>query len=110
MREAVSKNVLLLPAVTEDGCAMTAVWRDVNALVAFRTTGEGGRNKLLSTVGESPWYIQWNKVCAPTCLLCWMAFLPREVSCKAIILTIRLWMASSLPSDISKAAIHTDEI
>ena len=30
----------------------------------------GGGNMLLSSVGAPPWYIQWNKVSAPTCLLC----------------------------------------
>ena len=38
-------------------------------LVAFNTTG-GGDNLLLGSVGASPWYIWWNKVSVPTCLLC----------------------------------------
>ena len=76
-REAVGRNVLLWPEVFEDGIATTVVWRNVIALVALRTAGGGG-NMLLSSVGAPPWYIQWNKVSAPTCLLCtsgWVAFL-----------------------------------
>ena len=49
---------------------------------------------------------------APTCLLCasgCLAVLLREASGIAILLTARLWMASSLPSDVSEAAVHTDE-
>ena len=67
---------------------------------------------LLSNVGESSWYIRWNKASAPTCLLyassC-MAFLLREPSGITIILTARLWIASSVPSDVLESAIHTDE-
>ena len=37
-RSAVGKNVLLWPAVFENGIATAAVWRDVDALVALRTT------------------------------------------------------------------------
>ena len=47
---------------------------------------------------------------APTCLSCvCKAFLFGEASGIAIILTARLSMASSLPSDVSEAAIHTDK-
>ena len=74
--------------------------------MALRTTGGGG------SVGTSPWYIRWNKVDAPTCLLytsgC-MDFLLREASGIIMISTARLWMALSLPSDVSEAFIHTDE-
>ena len=73
--EAVCKNVLLWPAVFEDGIATLAVWRVVDALVALRTTGRGS-NMLLSSVGASPWYIRWNKVSASGC----MAFLLRDAS------------------------------
>ena len=41
--------------------------------------------------------------------LCWMAFLLRKASGIAIILTVRLWMASSLPSDFSAVVIQADE-
>ena len=37
-------------------------------------------------------------------------FLPREASDIAIILTARFWVASSLPSDVSEAAIYTYSI
>ena len=55
--ETVGKNVLLWPAVSVEGVATAAVWRDVDALVALGTT-RGGRNMLLSSVSVSPWYIR----------------------------------------------------
>ena len=36
-----------------------------------------------------------------------MALLLREDSGRYMMLTARLWMATSLPSDVSEAAIHT---
>ena len=60
---------------------------------------------LLSSTDASPWYIPWNKANAPTCLLCasiCMAFLLREASGIVMMLTVRLWMASGLPSDVSE--------
>ena len=100
--EAVGKNVLLWP-VFEGGIVTAAVLRDVDALVGLCTTGGGG-NILFSSVCASPSYIRWNKVSAPTCLLCtsgWLAFLLRGTSGIAINLTARLLIESSLPSDIS---------
>ena len=100
--------VLLWLAVFENVIARAAAWRDVDALVARGTTGGGG-NMQLSSVGASPWHVCLNKVNAPTCLLCargWLAYLLREASGIAIILTARLWMAPSLPSDVSSTQVR----
>ena len=67
---------------------------------------------LLGSFGASPWYIQWNKVSTLMFLLCAsgsMAFLLREASDIAIILTARLWVAPSWTNDVLEAAVHTNE-
>ena len=77
------------PTVYESGIVTTAVWIDVDAMVVFAILGEEV---------TSPWYIQWNKVSAPTCLLCpngWMVCLLREASGIAMIYTISVRLASS---------------
>ena len=92
----------------ENVIARAAAWLDVDALVALRTT-RGGGNMLLSSVGASPGHVCLNKVNAPTCLLCvrgCLAYLLREASGIAIILTARLWMAPSLPSDVSSTQVR----
>ena len=70
----------------EDRIVTAAGRRDVYALVALRTTGGGG-NMSLSKVGAPPWYILWNKVSAPTCLLCvngWMATTNTKLQCSQL--------------------------
>ena len=67
---------------------------------------------LLGSFCASPRYIQWNKESEPIFLLCasgCMAFLLREASGTAIILTVRLWVAPSWINDVSEAAVHTNE-
>ena len=51
---------------------------------------------LLSNVGASPWYYRWNKVSAPTCLLC-------ASGCMAFLLCPRYNFDSS-PLDSIKSA------
>ena len=89
----------------EGGIVTAAVWRDIDALTGFRPTGGGGSMILLVVLHLHG--ISGGTRRVHQRLLCvsgYMALFLRE---DWHIYDVDSWMATSLPSDVSEAAIHT---